>query len=87
MAEKAAAPQVDAGPGTVAGANAELFLGVPPTAGVEVHVPAGANPLPPSSAPFVEVGAGTYLDTGVSVTAIKGAINTTVAGIKFAIPA
>lgn len=66
--------QVDFGPAT---GNAELFLGTPPTAGIEVHVPAGVNPLAPCYAAYIDP------NTAYSGTVI----NKVVVGIQVTIPA
>lgn len=66
-----------------------LFLGNPPTAGVEVQVPAGLPSLEPSRAPFVDPGqAGTTI-TGNAVVPVNTTVVAGVTGatIKFANPA
>ena len=65
--------QVDLGPAT---GTASLYAGTPPTASVEVHVPAGTNPNPPMLSPYVDVQCGTTLNgtTAVNKTGIAGNI-------------
>ena len=54
--------QIDNGPATGNGVLPFQLPGGPVTTGIEVHVPLGTNPLPPSAAPFVDPGqAGTNI--------------------------
>lgn len=69
--------------------TAVLFLGNPPTASVEVQVPAGLPSLEPSRAPFVDPGqAGTTI-TGAQITPINTTFTfgNTGATVRFANPA
>lgn len=69
-----------------ASGNAELFLGNPPTAGIEVHVgnpSSGLNPQPPSEQVNpVDPTTSTTLTTQVRLNLFLGS-----AGIKFVSPA
>jgi hypothetical protein len=77
--------------------TAELILGAGTgSAGVplEAQVPNGLPSLSPSSAPFVDPSAGTYMANNNTTSTFAGSVNTTLlpAGapgltIKFAIPA
>jgi hypothetical protein len=71
---------IDNGPAT---GSAELFLGTPPTCGVEVHVPSGVNPLTP-----LETANSVRANVGTSLTAqTKKDLNLGGAGIRFLSPA
>lgn len=69
--------------------TASLFLGNPPTASIEVQVPAGLPSLEPSRAPFIDPGqVGTNI-TGAQVTPINTTFvfGNTGATVRFANPA
>jgi hypothetical protein len=70
--------QIDDGPAT---GTAVLFLGS--TASIEVHIPSGVTSNSPIDSPYVDPQAAGTTVTGAPITTTK----TTVAGIRFAIPA
>lgn len=51
--------------------NGQLFLGVPPTAGIEVHVPVGTGPKGPQGDPNVKATQAGFTSSGAPVAAIK----------------
>lgn len=51
--------------------NGQLFLGVPPTAGIEVHVPIGTGPKGPQGDPNVSITQAGTTSKGTSVVPVK----------------
>ena len=88
--------QIDQGPATGNGVLTEQVPGSASgtggyaiTEGIEFHAPVGANSLPPSGAPYVEIQqAGTTI-TGANITPVNTTFvfGVTGATIKFATPA
>lgn len=72
-----------------ASGNAVLFLGNPPTASVEVQVPAGLPSLEPSRAPFIDPSAVYDNVNSVQLTPINSTFvfGSTGATVRFANPA
>lgn len=60
--------QVDFGS---ASGTAQLFLGVPPTAGIEVHVPIGTGPKGPQGEPNVSITQAGTTSKGIAVVPVQ----------------